>query len=70
MNKEERALLRTNKDGSLDNAHLYGFLLIMKRLLLSTEFESLKKEIIQLTQKYPFVRMDYYGFRADWQEKL
>jgi hypothetical protein len=22
------------------------------------------------TQKYPFVRMDYYGFRNDWKQKL
>ena len=30
----------------------------------------MKNSIISLTKKYPFVRMDYYGFRSDWKEKL
>jgi len=42
----------------------------MKRLLPADKFSEMKKSIIVLTQKYPFVRMDYYGFRSDWQQKL
>ena len=30
----------------------------------------MKEAVIALTEKYPFVRMDYYGFRDDWKEKL
>ena len=70
LNKAEKALLMKNSSGELDNAHFYGFLLIMRRILPETEFNGLKGSIIALTEKYPFVRMDYYGFRSDWQQKL
>ena len=70
LNKAEKALLMKNSRGELDNAHLYGFLLIMRRILSESEFNGLKESIITLTKKYPFVRMDYYGFRSDWQQKL
>ena len=70
LNKREKALLRINNDGELDNAHFYGFLLVMKRILPTDKFSEMKNSIISLTGKYPFVRMDYYGFRSDWQQKL
>lgn len=70
LNKSEKALLRKNKDSSIDNAHFYGFLLIMKRLLPYDKFSEMKDAIISLTKKYPFVRMDYYGFRSDWKQQL
>lgn len=70
LNKEERALLIVLPDGTLDNAHLYGFILIMRRLLKPEEFSAMKAEIVALSQKYPFVNLRYYGFREDWQTVL
>ena len=70
LNKREKNLLITHSDGTLDNAHFFGFLLIMKRLLSTYDFSEMKSSIISLTKEYPFVRMDYYGFRNDWEEKL
>lgn len=70
LNKREKNLLIKNNEGKLDNAHFYGFLLIMKRIIPADKFSEMKKSIIALTQKYPFVRMDYYGFRSDWQQKI
>ena len=70
LNKKEKALLIKNSKGELDNAHFYGFLLIMRRLLPGDIFNEMKESIIALTKKYPFVRMDYCGFRNDWQQKL
>ena len=67
LNKRELKLLIKNQDGTVDNAHLFGFVLIMRRLLKSEEFDSLKSDIVSLTQKYPFVSMRYYGFPADWE---
>ena len=32
--------------------------------------KDMKKAIVDITEKYPFVRMDYYGFRNDWQQKI
>lgn len=70
LNKKEKALLIKNSSGNIDNAHFYGFLLIMKRLLPADIFSEMKNSIIALTKKYSFVRMDYYGFRSDWQQKI
>ena len=70
LSSKEKSLLRLNPDGSVDNSHFYGFLLIMKRLLPTDTFIEMKNSIIDLTNKYPFVRMDYYGFRDDWKQKL
>ena len=70
LNKKEKDLLRKNSNGDIDNAHFYGFLLVMKRLLPENKFNEMKDSIVSLTRKYPFVRMDYYGFRSDWQQKL
>lgn len=70
LNRKELRLLYIKPDGSVDNAHLYGFILIMKRLLVPEDFSTMKQEIEALTEKYPFVRMSYYGFREDWKKQL
>lgn len=70
LNKIELALLIRLPDGTIDNAHLYGFVLIMRRLLKQSEFASMKSEISALSEKYPFVNLRYYGFREDWKEAL
>ena len=70
LNKREKALLMRDSSGNIDNTHFYGFFLVMKRLLSADKFNEMKKSVIALTEKYPFVRMDYYGFRSDWQQKI
>lgn len=70
LKKQERALLIHFPDGTVDNAHLYGFILIMRRLLTTSEFETMKAEIVDLSKKYPFVNLRYYGFRQDWEKVL
>lgn len=70
LKKSEQKLLRKNLDGSVDNMHLYGFIIIMRRLLKTSDFSALKSEIANISLKYPFVDLKYYGFREDWQEVL
>ena len=70
LSKKEKQLLIVGKDGTIDNAHLYGFVLIMKRLLDQNTFASLKNEMVYLSQKYPSVNLRHYGFRDDWQSIL
>ena len=70
LNKREKSLLITDANGQIDNSHFYGFFIVMKRLLPADAFNEMKRRVINLTKKYPFVRMDYYGFRSDWQSKL
>lgn len=70
LSKKELALLREMPDGTKDNAHLFGFILIAKKLLKKEEFASMKKEIVDLNTKYPFVRLKYYGFCDNWENVL
>lgn len=70
LSKKEKKLLIKDKTGAQDNAHLFGFILIMKRLLDPSDFESMKSAIIELTQKYPFVNMKYYGFPEKWDSLM
>lgn len=70
LNRKDKQLLIIKSDGLPDNSHLYGFILLMRQLLLPDEFKSLKEEIVATHKKYPFVRMDFYGFRNDWEKKL
>lgn len=70
LNREERSLLRRNSDGSLDNSHLFGFILIMRRLLSEEEYQDLKSELISLTNYIPFVNVRYYGFPDNWKDVI
>ena len=70
LSKKEKSLLIRKDDGSLDNAHLYSFVIILKRLLSDNDFSSMKNDIIALSNKYSFVHMKYYGFRDDWRVAL
>lgn len=70
LNKNERSLLRIDKYGRADDAHLYSFIFVMKRLLSEKYFNEMKSEIVSLTAKYSFVNMRYYGFRYDWSNVL
>lgn len=70
LNKRELGLLVKNEDGTVDNSHLFGFVLLMRRLLKPEEFDSLKSGISALTHKYRFVSMRYYGFPDNWEMVL
>ena len=70
LNKKELALLRKDATGTVDNAHLFGFILIMRRLLSAEDFQALKAEIIVLMIKISFVEMKYYGFPDNWQNLI
>lgn len=70
LNKKEQKLLIHREDGTIDNAHFFGFFLIMKRLLPNNDFIEMKNSIMKLSQKYPFVRLDYYGFPKNWNANL
>lgn len=70
LSEDEKRLLIKTPSGTLDNAHLYGFILIMRRLLSNSDFLNMENDIINIKDKYPFIRMSYYGFRTDWKTVL
>lgn len=70
LSKKEQALLIRRKDGTMDNAHFFGFFLIMRRLLPANDFLEMKKSVVSLLEKYPSVCLRHYGFPNGWNEKL
>lgn len=70
LNNAEKNLLLLNEDGSMDNQHLFGYILVMKRLLSIDDFASMKKQICQLNEDIPFVAMKYYGFPKNWKDVI
>jgi len=70
LSKKELSLLRKKPDGSVDNAHLFSFILIMRRLLKPEEFLWLKDEMRCLSEQIPFVSLAYYGFPSQWQNLI
>lgn len=70
LSRKELSILRKDDQGNTDNAHLFGFIIIIKRLLKAEDFTELKNELLDLKHKYPFVNLKYYGFPEDWQKVL
>lgn len=70
LKRKDFMLLREEEDGSRDNAHLFGFILIMRQLMKPEEFSAMKAEIEALTDRIPYVDMKYYGFCDNWKEIL
>ena len=70
--KEKKLLLQIENDGKteIDNAHLFGFILVMRRILSDIQFGKLKKSLESLSDKYSFVDMKHYGFPENWKEIL
>ena len=69
LNKRQRQMLYKDDNG-IDNAHLFGYLLIMQRLLKNGDFIAMFKEISILHTKYSFVNMRYYGFPENWRDLI
>lgn len=70
LNSNEKKLLNKDEQGVVDNAHLFGFILVLKRVLPTENFSRLKASVIDLTEKYPFVDMKHYGFNPDWKNLI
>lgn len=70
LNKREYNLLRNIDTKTKDNSHVFGYILNIKRLVEKEKFSEFKQALVELTEKYPFVEMKYYGFCDDWKEKL
>lgn len=70
LNKKEIGILNKDANGNPDNNKLFGYILIIKRLLTDDEFSTFKTKIIDLCRKYPFVDMRYYGFCNEWENMI
>lgn len=69
LSKSQRSLLRV-EDGVKIYDKLFSYILVIKALSLPEDFELLKEHLQELTKKYPFVNLRYYGFPDNWKEIL
>lgn len=69
LSSQQKKLLRV-EDGQIVYDRLFGFILVIKDLALPADFELLKEHLVELTGKYPFVDMRYYGFPDNWKDVL
>lgn len=70
LNKKELSLLRRDEGNVVDNAHLFGYILVIRRLISLEDFSTLKDELNDLSNKYIFVDMSHYGFPDNWKKSL
>ncbi|MFT3951166.1 MAG: Abi family protein [Oscillospiraceae bacterium] len=68
LNKRELSILRKDRDGNPDNSKVFGYLLIIKRILDPASFYEFSSALKALCVKYPFVDMKHYGFCDSWQD--
>lgn len=69
LSREQKQLLRMEKDERVYD-RFFSYILVMKALALSEDFTLLKEHLLELTEKYPFVDMRYYGFPDNWKDVL
>ena len=69
LSRRQKKLLRM-ENGQKVYDRLFSFVLVIKALSLPEDFCQFKEHLGELTQKYPFVDMRYYGFPDDWEKIL
>ena len=69
LSKKQKQLLR-HEDGKAVYDRLFSYILVIKALSLPDDFELLKEHLLELTSKYSFVDMKYYGFPDNWKDIL
>ena len=67
LSGKQKQLLRI-EDGKVIYDRLFSYILVIKALSLPEDFDLLKEHLLELTSKYPFVDMKYYGFPDNWIE--
>lgn len=69
LSSQQKNLLRI-EEGKRVYDRLFSFILVIKALVLPENFDLLKEHLNDLTRKYPFVDMRYYGFPDNWKDIL
>lgn len=69
LSQRHKKLLRVEQ-GTVIYDRLFSYILVIKDLSIQEDFDLLKEHLLELTAKYPFVDMKYYGFPDNWKEIL
>ena len=69
LGKKDKQIFK-DKGISINKAtkQLFAYLLVMKKMIYDESvWNTFTTRLVDLNNKYPFVRLDYYGFTEDWK---
>lgn len=72
LSKKDKQIFK-NDGISINKAtkQLFAYLIVMKKIIPDERvWNTFTSRLIDLKNKYPFVRLDYYGFTKDWEKIL
>ncbi len=72
LGKRDKQIFNDNKI-SINKAgkQLFAYLIVIKKLVPDENvWNTFTNKLTELVEKYPFVRLDYYGFVGDWKRIL
>lgn len=67
LSKQDEKYLRVYIDGTLDNDHLFSYLLTVKRFVSKDSFQKFLCEVQDLYKVYPSIDLSKYGFPTYWE---
>lgn len=72
LGKKDKQVLR---DGNISinkaTKQLFAYLIVMRKMVVDEAvWNTFTQRLVELEKKYPFVRLDYYGFPAEWKKIL
>lgn len=69
--KDKQVFINNGVSVNKATKQLFAYLIIMKKMISDERvWDTFASRLIDLTRKYPFVRLDYYGFTEDWEKLL
>lgn len=69
--KDKKLLTQNNDSINKINNKLFAYIVVMKKMVPDSEvWDTFIERLCNLIDKYPFVRLDYYGFAKDWKTIL
>lgn len=72
LGKKDKQIFK-EKDISINKAtkQLFAYLIVMKKMIPDEcVWNTFTSRLLDMKYKYPFVRLDYYGFTEDWKKIL
>lgn len=70
LGKKDKNIFKDNEI-SINKAskQLFAYIIVMKKMVIDDAvWKTFMDHLNNLIEKYPFVRLDYYGFTSDWKK--
>lgn len=72
LSKKDKQIFRNNEMSiNKTTKQLFAYLIVMKKMIPDERiWNTFTSRLVDLKNKYPFVRLDYYGFTEEWEKIL